>query len=78
VLYYVGVVGGSRLILTAEETCDFVWPLAVLVVVASGQKYHSIVLRPQEPVSDTCIFTAFRTADGRWAPTQLAPAAGQL
>lgn len=42
---------------------------SAVVVVAPGQKYHSIVLRPQEPVSDTCIFTAFRTADGRYAPT---------
>lgn len=32
----------------------------------SGQKYHSVVLRGS--VSDTAIFTAYRTADGRWAP----------
>lgn len=29
----------------------------------SGQKYHSVVLRGD--VSDTAIFTAYRTADGR-------------
>jgi glycerol-3-phosphate dehydrogenase len=31
----------------------------------SGQKYHSVVLRPEQPVTDTCVFTSFRTADGR-------------
>lgn len=44
----------------------------VLLLLAAGQKYHSVVLRPQQPVTDTCIFTAYRTAHGRWA-TQHAP-----
>lgn len=33
----------------------------------SGQKYHSVVLRPRQPVSDTAVFTGFTTADGRCA-----------
>lgn len=40
--------------------------LAAAAAAAAGQKYHSVVLRPKEPVSDTAIFTSFRTADGRW------------
>lgn len=39
----------------------------------TGQKYHSVVLRPQQPVTDTCIFTAFRTADGRSIEPELYP-----
>jgi len=31
----------------------------------TGQEYHSVVLRPRQPASDTCVFTAFQTADGR-------------
>jgi hypothetical protein len=38
---------------------------AAAAAAAVGQKYHSGVLRPQEPVTDTAIFTSFRTADGR-------------
>ena len=37
----------------------------LLLLLPAGQKYHSVVLRPQQPVSDTCVFTAYRTADGR-------------
>ncbi|WIA13222.1 hypothetical protein OEZ85_006814 [Tetradesmus obliquus] len=39
----------------------------------TGQKYHSVVLRPKEPVSDTAIFTSFRTADGRSVEPELYP-----
>jgi hypothetical protein len=38
---------------------------AAAAAAAAGQKYHSVVLRPQQPVTDTAIFTSFRTADGR-------------
>jgi hypothetical protein len=38
-----------------------------------GQKYHSVVLRPQRPVSDTCVFTAFRTAGGRSIEPEVYP-----
>ncbi|KAF6250359.1 FAD-dependent oxidoreductase [Scenedesmus sp. NREL 46B-D3] len=41
--------------------------------VTTGQKYHSVVLRPKEPVSDTAIFTSFRTADGRSVEPELYP-----
>lgn len=38
-----------------------------------GQKYHSVVLRPQRPVSDTCVFTAYRTADSRSIEPEVYP-----
>eukprot|EP00775_Hariotina_reticulata_P005459 gene5459-5693_t len=39
----------------------------------SGQKYHSVVLRPQQPVSDACLFTSFRTTDGRLIEPEVYP-----
>lgn len=32
----------------------------------SGQKYHSVVLRPHTPVTAHMIFTGFKLANGRW------------
>ncbi|KAF8067427.1 TDA3 [Scenedesmus sp. PABB004] len=39
----------------------------------AGQKYHSVVLRPAAPVGGTCVFTSFRTADGRSVEPELYP-----
>eukprot|EP00879_Flechtneria_rotunda_P003899 GHRR01004139.1.p2 GENE.GHRR01004139.1~~GHRR01004139.1.p2 ORF type:complete len:358 (+),score=109.03 GHRR01004139.1:58-1131(+) len=39
----------------------------------AGQKAHSCVFRPKEPMSDTMVFTAFRTADGRTTEPELYP-----
>jgi glycine/D-amino acid oxidase-like deaminating enzyme len=43
------------------------------VPATSGQKYHSIVLRPQQPASDACLFTSFKTADGRSIEPEVYP-----
>jgi glycine/D-amino acid oxidase-like deaminating enzyme len=30
----------------------------------TGQKYHSVILRPQQQVSEHCLFTSFKYASG--------------
>ncbi|GAX73930.1 hypothetical protein CEUSTIGMA_g1380.t1 [Chlamydomonas eustigma] len=38
-----------------------------------GQKYHSVVLRPQQLVSEHCLFTSFKYASGRIVQPELYP-----
>ncbi|GLC75000.1 hypothetical protein PLESTF_001582200 [Pleodorina starrii] len=39
----------------------------------SGQKYHSVVLRPRRPVSDHMLFTGFKYASGRTVEPEVYP-----
>ncbi|KAG2498200.1 hypothetical protein HYH03_003953 [Edaphochlamys debaryana] len=39
----------------------------------SGQKYHSVVLRPSEPVTPHMLFTGFKTAAGRTVEPEVYP-----